>query len=190
MRLIRWLSPLLLLVGPVGDARAQSPPRTLTRSLDVGLGLGYGFGGPPLPHRGLLAAGVLLSEPVRPLRRGALVLGVNASLNLTSDLSDCVTDLAVSPRGCRDYPSHVALSVLGGWARRDDQGSGVRLFLGPGYVRTSDDRNGLGLSARVDGAERMSSHLSFVFWAAGDLPPSRRSEHLTNLTAGIGLRVH
>ena len=191
MRLMRWMSSLLLLLlGPTGDLRAQTPPRTITRALDVGLGVGYGYGGPPLRHRGQFAAGVLLSEPIRALRHGALLFGVNGSLNLPSNLSDCVTDLGISPRGCRDYPGHVGLSVLGGWARRDDQGSGVRVFAGPGYFHTMDDRNGIGLTARVDGAERMSSRLSFVFWAQGHLPPSPRGERLSTLTAGIGLRVH
>ena len=188
----RWLSPLvlLLLLHPIGAVRAQAIPRTLTRAFDLSLGLGYGFGGPPLPHRGLIAAGVLASEPVRALRHGALVLGVDASLQLTTDLSSCLNEPAFEPKGCRDYPSHGALSVLGGWAQRDDQGSGVRLLAGPGYFRTSDYRNGLGLSARVDGAERVSSHLSFVFWTQGHLPPSRRGEWLSTLTGGIGLRMH
>ncbi len=191
LRLTRWLRPLLglLLLYPLADLSAQAALRTSTRALDLSLGLGYGVGGPTLPHRGLLAAGALLSEPVRPLRRGTFVLAIDASLHLTSDFSDCVTDLAVSPRGCRDYPSHVAASLLGGWAQRDDQGSGLRIFAGPGYFRMSDDRAGLGLSTRVDGAERLSSRVSFVFWAEGRLPPSRRGERLSNLTAGLGLRV-
>ena len=191
MRFTRWLSPLflLLLLNPIGAVRAQALPRTLTRAFDLSLGLGYGFGGPALPHRALIAAGGLVSQPARPLRHGALVVGVNASLNLTTDLSSCLNEPAYEPQGCRDYPSHGSLSALGGWAQRDDQGSGVRLLAGPGYFRTSDYRNGLGFSARVDGAERVSSHLSFVFWAQGQMPPSRRGERLSTLTAGIGLRV-
>ncbi len=191
LRPARWLRPLLVLLWlcRLGDLRAQAAPRSPTRALDLSLGLGYGVGGPPLPHRGLLAAGVLVSEPVRSLHRGAFVLAIDASLQLTSDFSDCVPDLAASPRGCRDYPSHVAASLLGGWVQRDHQGSGLRLFAGPGYFRTSDDRAGLGMSTRVDGAERVSTHVSFVFWAEGRLPPSPRGERLSNLTAGIGLRV-
>lgn len=191
LRLAPWLRPflLLLLLCPLSDLRAQPALRRSTRALDMSLGLGYGVGGPPLPHRGLLAAGVLLSEPVRSLRRGTFVVAIDASLQLTSDFSDCVTALADLPSGCRDYPSHVAASLLGGWSQRDDQGSGLRIFAGPGYFRMSDDRAGLGVSTRVDGAERVSSRVSFVFWAEGRLPPSRRGERLTNLTAGIGLRV-
>ena len=175
---------LLLLVSPLSAMTGQ--PRMSSPALDVSVGFGRGYGGPDVPDRGILSGAVLLATPARVLRHGALIIAAHASANLLWSTTYCAADFGT----CRDYPSHASLGVLGGWAQRDDQGSGVRVFAGPGYFTTSDSRNGIGLLARVDGAERLTARLSFVFWAQAHAPPGRRGERLTVGLAGVGMRVH
>ncbi|WP_373057893.1 hypothetical protein [Gemmatimonas sp.] len=172
---------LLLLLCPVRELGAQS--RTRTPAMDVGLGLGRGVGGPDVLGRGMLSGSIVLSKPVRALSRGVLVAAAHASANLLWQTHDCIN-------ACRVYPSDASLGALGGWAIREDQGSGVRLLAGPGYFITSESRSGIGLTARLDGAERMTARLSFVFWAQAQLPPAVRGERLAVTAVGIGVRVH
>jgi hypothetical protein len=179
---------LLLLLLPLGPLTAQS--QTLSPAIDVSLGLGRGYGGPGVPDRGMVSGSALLSKPVRALARGALVVAANASASLLWSTTDCLTDLAAGPSGCRDFPSHASVDVLGGWVMRAHQGSGVRLLAGPGYFTTSDSRSGIGMTARLDGAARMTPRLSFVFWTQAQIPPATRGERLTVASAGIGVRVH
>lgn len=179
---------LLLLLCPLGNLRAQA--RSLPTAFDMQVGLGRGLGGSPVPARGMLSGSLVLSKPVRALSQGALLVAASASADLLLSLTDCLNDVAGPPLGCREYPSHVSIGALGGWARRDDQGSGLRLLAGPGYFSTSDSRSGLGAIARIDGAERMTARLSFVFWAQGAVPPAARGERLTVVSGGIGVRVH
>jgi hypothetical protein len=183
----RWTA-FLLLTLPISTLTAQA--RTLSPALDVSVGAGRGFGGPDVPDRVMLSGSALLSMPVKTLARGALVVAANASASVVVSTTDCLTDLAAGPRGCRDFPSHTSVDVLGGWVMRDDQGSGVRLLAGPGYFTTSDARRGIGVTARLDGAQRMTSRLSLVFWTQAQRPPATPGERLTVVSAGIGVRVH
>jgi hypothetical protein len=181
-------SVFLLLLLPLTSLTAQS--QTLSPALDVSLGLGRGYGGPRVPDRVMLSGSALLSLPVKTLARGALVVAANTSASVVVSTTDCLTDLAAGPRGCRDFPSHTSVDVLGGWVMRAHQGSGVRLLAGPGYFTTSDSRRGIGVTARLDGAQRMTSRLSFVFWTQAQRPPATPGERLTVVSAGIGVRVH
>lgn len=188
MSIMYRLTVFLLLLFPLGALTAQ--PRALAPAIDVSVGLGRGTGGPDVPDRGMVSGSVLLSKPVKALTRGALVLAANASASLLWSATDCLADVATGPSACRDYPSHASVDVLGGWVMRDDQGSGMRVLAGPGYFTTSDSRSGIGVTTRLDGAERMTSRLSFVFWTQAQIPPAIRGERLMVASAGIGVRVH
>lgn len=72
---------------------------------------------------------------------------------------------------------------------RDSQRSGLRLLAGPAYFARDSEDSGLGLTARVDGAERIVEHLSFVFWAQAQLPPTNNGDRLSSASVGIGLRL-
>jgi hypothetical protein len=179
---------VLLFLFPSGELKSQA--RTLAPAADISLGIGRGYGGPDVPDRGMMIGSALVSKPVRALTHGTLVVAANVSAALLVSMTDCLADVSAGPTACRDYPSHLSVDALAGWASRDDQGSGVRVLVGPGYYTTNDSRRGIGVTARLDGAERMTSRLSFVFWTQAQIPPSARGERRTVASAGIGLRVH
>ncbi len=177
---------LLWLVCPASALRAQ--PRALSTSFDISVGVGRGNGGPTVSDRGMLSGSLLLSTAVKALPTSVLVIAVSASADMLWSFTDCLQEPGQLLGTCQTFPSHASLGVLAGWAMRDHQGSGVRLFAGPGYYTTNSD-GGLGLTARLDGAERLTSRLSFVFWTQAHLFPSVADARLTTTSAGIGLRL-
>jgi len=175
---------LIVLLLPIAELRAQWRPSP--RRIDIGLGVGYGSGGPPRTDRWLLSGALLLSRSVHDLPRGALVVAGNVSANLTWRTSDCVGgDFG----NCTGFPSDVSASLLAGWTTHTEQWSGVRLLAGPSFFSATNNRRGLGVTTRIDGARRLTSRIAFVVWAQGQVHPQLRGERLTIGTAGIGVRA-
>lgn len=157
-------------------------------AVDFTVGGGFGFGGiNNVPSRAITSFGSSASFRVRNLSTGALVVAPTLSVDLILSTRYCVTIPGVV---CREFPSHVSFGALAGWALREDQSSGIRLLVGPAMVAGSEKNNGLGLMGRIDAAEPISRHLSFVFWTQGLVPPKTYNERILTLTGGIGLRVH
>ena len=138
----------------------------------------------------MLVGSVLLSQPVRAVSRGALLVGAHASTNDVGSARDCVIPgLPDSPACPARYPSHVTFSVLGGWAQRADQGLGARLVAGPSYVRREFGPDGFGFLVRADGAKPLSESLSVVLWVEGQTGPQLDGNRLSAVSGGIGLRI-
>jgi len=161
---------LIVLLLPIAELRAQWRPSP--RRIDIGLGVGYGSGGPPRTDRWLLSGALLLSRSVHDLPRGALVVAGNVSANVMWRTSDGVG-------GGSFFPSDVSASLLAGWTTHSEQWSGVRLLAGPSFFTATNNRRGLGVTTRIDGARRLTSRIAFVVWApgAGAPPTPRRTSH-------------
>jgi len=188
MQRLQRSATVLILMLLSASANAQSRPTAL--AVDFTLGLGQGEGGPPTTDRGFISMGLTASVPVHTLARGTLVGALHGSLNGLWSSTDCLTDVTRPSPGCYEYPSDASLSLLGGWAHRDDQGSGVRVMLGPGVFNSSNTGLGAGLVARLDGAERLTARTSLVFWTQVHLPPSPSGSRLSVFSLGLGLRGH
>lgn len=176
---------LLLLAAPI---HAQDRPTAI--AVDFTAGGGRGLGGPRTTDRGFISLGLTAAVPIRTVTRGAIVGALHGSLNGLWSTTDCLADVTIPGSGCYQYPSDASLSLLAGWTLRDDQGSGLRVMLGPGAFNSSNSRLGAGLVARLDGAERLSTRTSVVFWTQLHLPPSPTGERLSVLTLGLGFRAH
>lgn len=176
---------LLLLAAP-----AQAQDRPTAFAVDLTFGGGRGEGGPPTTDRRVISLGLTAAVPVRTVARGAIVGALHGSINGSWSTTDCVADFTIPGSGCYQYPSDASLSLLAGWTLRDDQGSGLRVMLGPGVFNSSNSGLGAGLVARLDGAERLSARTSVVFWTQFHLPPSPSGERLAVLTLGLGFRAH
>ena len=176
---------LLLLAAP-----AQAQDRPTAFAVDLTFGGGRGEGGPPTTDRRVISLGLTAAVPVRTVARGAIVGALHGSLNGLWSTIACLADVTVPGGGCYQYPSDASLSLLAGWTLRDDQGSGLRVMLGPGVFNSSNSGLGASLVARLDGAERLSARTSVVFWTQLHMPPSPSGEHLSVLTLGLGFRAH
>ena len=185
------MTQLVLALLVVCSARVVNAQSALhSAAVDVSGGLGHGFGGAPLIDRTLVVAALTVAAPIRRLRHGAFVVGVNASLDLLWSTSDCINvPNSLLPR-CRIFPSYTSVGIVGGWSMRDTQDSGVRVLAGPAYIYTSEGVHQFGAITRVDAAERMTRHLSFVFWGQGLFPMANLGERHVLASGGIGLRVH
>ncbi len=180
------LASLVLCAGDV--ANAQSALRSA--AVDASGGLGYGFGGAQVADRAFVDAALTIAAPVRRLRHGALVAGVNASLDLLWSTHDCLSEPNNLLLRCRVFPSYSSVGVVGGWSMRGNQENGVRMLIGPAYIYSSNSTHQFGAVTRVDAAERMTHHLSFVFWGQGLFPTADQGEHHAVVSGGVGLRVH
>lgn len=176
---------LLLLVLPIREAHAQ--PRGAPPVIDIGFGAGRGLGGRDLASRNLLSMALLASRPVYELDQSALILAANLSGNMVWDTERCIQNYTSQ---CSAYPSDLSVSALGGWTKRMDQLSAVRVLAGPTFFTATDGRRGLGLTSRIDLARPVTSRISFVVWAQSQFQPQVGPGHRTALSAGVGERLH
>ena len=157
-------------------------------SLEIYIGPTRGFSDDDNSYRGSrtgVLADLLIGTRIHPAdQAGAFVaLGIGGhGINL-QQTDDCI----LRPSGgCVPwFPAIGGLSALTGWESRSTR---FRLLAGPSIV-SSDSKAALGVSARVDGALPLPSHITGAVTLSTLLVPSWDGDRFFYCGFGIGLRI-
>lgn len=167
-------------------ASLRAQPR-VRLSADVSIGVGFGHGGEWTNRESGTLDG-LLAWRVRPLRRGALLLG--ASGGLQGSVGGDAVCTPASGGGCRaDYPRFVGGSVLAGWEAAGATSASLRLLAGPTFQRANVGGHAFGVQARVEFATPPIARLALVGSARALYLPAYRGDAHSLQALGLGLRI-
>ena len=156
-------------------------------TLEATLGKGTGrTDGLYRDNRSGVTLDAILAARVRTLRRGALVAGVNVSVQ-GSGAYDTICLLAPDGGCIPEFPSFEIVGALVGW---QDRNAFVRVTTGAAYVQAGWEDWSVAWQGRADLALPVTSHVAAVASLRSTLVPNYpRGDSFQLFAFGLGVRV-
>lgn len=181
----RSLITAIIILSLPTTSRAQQPwPVTL----EVHLGPSRGYSSDSDSYRGSRTGALidlLVGTRLHPADRAGAFVALSAggrAMNI-AQTDDCI----IAPDGgCVPwFPAPGAFSALAGW---ESQSTNLRLLAGPGLMSLDHDRT-LGVTARLDAAIPVFTHVSAAATVNSLFIPSWNGDRFYYVGVGAGLRI-